>query len=322
MARLRKLGLTLATVGVLAGLAWGLGGAQPIVQRFEVPPDFRSIQEAIDAARPGATILVRPGTYYENLLIDKPLTLMGLGTEAEEVLIDGSAGCRGGRAAISITARQVWLENLAVTGCAIGVGVRGAALLVGVILQGNAISLEAWDGSQVTLERVSISNSTVGVEVWALGRASLRQVTIQSSGIGVKVLRGAYAEIRESTLQNNGLGVEIWDAEQVLIDNATIAANQGDGLWVRGAAGAVVSVRESVITDSGGNGLRLGAAPHRPDAFQIELSGNQIERNRGCGVWIDVDEAIEVRGRDNRLEDNRAGDLCPVSFAWPQGFRR
>jgi hypothetical protein len=38
-----------------------------------------SIQQAIDAAAPGATITIGAGSYYENLTIDKPVSLVGYG---------------------------------------------------------------------------------------------------------------------------------------------------------------------------------------------------------------------------------------------------
>ena len=39
--------------------------------------DFPSISQAIQAAKPGDRILVRPGLYSEGLIIDKPLEIMG-----------------------------------------------------------------------------------------------------------------------------------------------------------------------------------------------------------------------------------------------------
>jgi parallel beta-helix repeat protein len=42
-----------------------------------VPRDFSSVQDAIDAAPPGAIIKVRRGTYTEQIVIDKNVTLIG-----------------------------------------------------------------------------------------------------------------------------------------------------------------------------------------------------------------------------------------------------
>lgn len=46
------------------------GGSVPVyAQIINVPADYTEIQEAIEVAMPGDTILVQPGTYYENLSV-------------------------------------------------------------------------------------------------------------------------------------------------------------------------------------------------------------------------------------------------------------
>src|SRR5690348_7546291 len=44
---------------------------------FKGHPAFTTIQGAVTAARTGDTIDVGPGTYHENILITKPVTLLG-----------------------------------------------------------------------------------------------------------------------------------------------------------------------------------------------------------------------------------------------------
>lgn len=62
--------VALALLLVLAGTS----SAQAV---HDVPGDFPSIQEAIDAAAPGDIVLVAGGTHEGPITIDRPLTLMG-----------------------------------------------------------------------------------------------------------------------------------------------------------------------------------------------------------------------------------------------------
>jgi hypothetical protein len=51
----------------------------PLPKIFRVPDINPTLQEAIDTANSGDTIRVRAGTYYENLLIDKSVSIVGEG---------------------------------------------------------------------------------------------------------------------------------------------------------------------------------------------------------------------------------------------------
>ncbi|SVE54485.1 uncharacterized protein METZ01_LOCUS507339, partial [marine metagenome] len=63
---------------------------------INIPDDYPTIQEGIDAGFDGDTILVADGTYYENLFINKSITLAshfimdGDSTHRDLTIIDGS----------------------------------------------------------------------------------------------------------------------------------------------------------------------------------------------------------------------------------------
>ena len=80
---MRTLMLILITSSLISG--------QCLASTIHVPSDYPAIQDAISNALDGDTVLVAPGTYYENInLRGKAIHVKGAGG-AEATTIDGSA---------------------------------------------------------------------------------------------------------------------------------------------------------------------------------------------------------------------------------------
>lgn len=68
---------TYRSVGIVCA-CWLAFTSSTFAAQLVVPRDFPTIQSAVDAAAPGTTIVIKPGTYREELVIDKNLSLQGL----------------------------------------------------------------------------------------------------------------------------------------------------------------------------------------------------------------------------------------------------
>ena len=71
--------------GTIVGATWEGLALQPIL----IPENYSTIQEGIDVASDGDTILVGPGTYIENIIINKNIILKSV-QGAEATIIDGN----------------------------------------------------------------------------------------------------------------------------------------------------------------------------------------------------------------------------------------
>jgi parallel beta-helix repeat protein len=79
---------------------------------------YQNIQAAINAANSGDTILVNSGTYVQNVVINKTLSVLSNNTGSGLPVVDGSNGT-----AISITAPGVLLQGFKVTNATYGISV-------------------------------------------------------------------------------------------------------------------------------------------------------------------------------------------------------
>jgi parallel beta-helix repeat protein len=85
-------------------------------ETIRVPADYPSIQEAINAAASGSTILVDSGIYYEHLIVNKTLTLIG---QDNETIIYGNK---------KETVVHIKANNVTINGFTVQNGERGIRL--------------------------------------------------------------------------------------------------------------------------------------------------------------------------------------------------
>jgi hypothetical protein len=223
--------------------------------------DFRGVQAAIDAARPGASLRLCPGVYRGKVSIDKNLTLIGAGRERS--VLDGG-GVAGSTAVLTVGSEAtVNVRALTVTG---GNGGDG-----GGIVNDGTLTL---DGVNVTANQASqgggILNHVGGVLTLFESRVSGNEAGSQGGGLfvfgGEVTLNGSPITANEAGLEQSGQGGGLFvSAGTVTLNRSPVTVNKtghnGGGLLILNGEVRLndsdVSGNEAIDAGSQGGGLKI-----------------------------------------------------------------
>jgi parallel beta-helix repeat protein len=186
---------------------------------IRVPIDLATIQEAIDVAGIDYPIFVYNGTYYEQLVIRKPLLLIG--EQPETTIIDG----RGQENVISILSNNVVIQNFTVRNSAYAISGR---LCAGICIErpgmpfpfihnnfliGNIITDNSGDGiafyytSNNTVLENNITNNVRSIFLYGSSNNSISGNNIIANEIGISIQESSFNSISENNVANNGYGI-------------------------------------------------------------------------------------------------------------------
>ena len=137
----------------------------PLPKIFRVPDVNPTLQQAIDTANAGDTIRAKAGTYYENLLVDKSVSIVGEGQAA--TVIDGGESWDWERSIVIV----IIANNVSIGGFTVQNG-RWQGIIVGgsgCKIIGNTIKSDdvgmVLDGNDNTINDNNIIQSGVGIRV-------------------------------------------------------------------------------------------------------------------------------------------------------------
>jgi nitrous oxidase accessory protein NosD len=339
-SRRRRAGTVLAAALLLAGVAGVAGAAwygRPLYERYVktdwiVDPagsaDALSIADAIARARDGATIAIRPGTYEERLVIERPVNLVPAVPETPPLIAPGEGSC------VVATAAGGSISGLRFAGAKAADPETGAApcLLLSsssLRLEGNRITggtgpaILIRDGGAPEIAGNAIENGAgPGVVVTAGAAPRITGNTIEAMAQSALIIRGGaapaisantieasgglvFAEGAAGTLEGNRIsatttsGIEVTSgANPVVIDN-TIEQAAGAGMFVydhgrgRFERNVVIGSRLSGVVVAAGGDARL--------------SGNAIRESAEHGVLVVEGGRAALEG--NAVADNRGNGV-------------
>jgi len=293
----------------------GLASTAPVLaaSTIHVPGDYPTIQEAIDAASDGDTIVVAAGLYEENVEIDKSLTLKGAqaGVDARtrsgpETIIEPDEGT--GIRIITATDRVVVVDGLTVRNAEHGIATPEPTMAADItirnvrVLNPSEFGISPTFTITTTVEYCYVEGAIQAINAGALVPfeptvATFRNNEVVDSQFGFTgYLKDSLIEgnlVRDFATEGVGIGGQFLDTE---IKNNTVTGYvEGAGMTFEEHYGRDLSENVKVEGNTfTGNDLGIYVFATQTELTGITFNFNNIAGNSRYGIWNQGGETLDA----------------------------
>jgi len=292
-----------------------------------VPDDYPTIQEAIDHASDGDTILVKAGVYYENVLVYKSVNIIG--ENKFTTFVDGM----GSGHIFTITADNVLISSFTIRNTNMG--------SAGIRIESNQVTImdniirDCGDGVHLsfsqysTVENNTLTNNNFGVYVHLSSNSKITNNKIELNNDGIAVWSSSKVTVESNWIENNNYtGVlHLWSNDDE-IDGNIIAKNKDTGIQMFSSCGNVIewnniknNSHDGISSyKSSNNSIRNNIILRNPLGVSFwfysscnTIAGNNITNNNWDGIWLEFSSDNNTIAGNNITNNNWDGILLRCS---------
>ena len=251
---------------------------------------YTIIQDAVDAARPGATIIVHDGVYTENVKVDKSLDIRSENGSTATIVQAASPDDH----VFEVTANGVTLSGFAVENAS-------GSSKAGIYLNG---------ADDCIITNNSASNNWCGIYLYESSSSTVSDNTSNdNSDMGIYIHYSSGNNISGNTANNNNyMGVYIhYSSGNTLNDNIATSTKVGEGIHL------VVSDNNTIGNSTINNNTSSGIYLFMSDSNTFV--NNAIQDN-GHGVHVVDSSGNWLVGNDIRNNDTEEGSGVHLNVIW------
>ena len=280
---------------------------------------YSTISGAVDGARPGDRVLVRPGRYRESVRIAQAIDVRGQG-DRETIVVEGTEG-----PAFVVSADGVHLAGLTCEGGRefddeadeVRLRSRSAGVLLincDAVVEGLLIQNTRGDGIDIGGGSSTVRQNTVrgavghGVAIWGGATCLIEGNDIADSAVGITIGQGGTAPVvKANTVHDNEhVGIVVMGGASPIVEDNEVSGNGRSGIAISGTATAPLVLANTVQTNAG-EGIRvIGAATPT-------ISRNLVGGNESHGIVV-IGAGTAPLVRNNWVHGN-SGDGIKVTDA-------
>ncbi len=275
------------------------------------PGNYTTIQAAINNASNGDTVFVYNGTYFENIVVNKTINLIG--ENKNTTIIDGG----GSGDVVSVTADWVNVSDFTIqNGGGYGIYLFNifnlrinnndcSNILIeesgNHIISNNTFSSIYLDGSS---NNKITDNNCDYIEIWGSSNNFITSNNC-SNGTGIFHWYSSYNVIKNNIISgNNGQGIDVEESEYNIISNNTFIGNSEDGIHLADYC-AFNTITNNICNENGGNGINRCNLCKKSYSManQNIIENNTCNNNNGNGINVDMahgDSFINNSCRNNK----------------------
>ena len=259
-----------------------------------VPVDYPTISAAIGNATQGASIIVKKGTYYENPIINKTLSIVGENPDNTVVLGSGYVD-RGARAVFTVAAENVMISGLTIKSLNYS---RATLYASGIIVNGNHCTITennivgTYFGvfcSTQSYTKISRNNITGalkdGIRFCGGSLNTISENSIVESLSSSIVIDGYSNEVLRNNIMNNGRGIGIGSSYSLIYGNS-IVGNVESGFYFM-ASHCIISANEIANNKWGIYFPSFFANPNNNTFYNNNFMGNVNDVNVGSTYFVE-----------------------------------
>ncbi len=279
-----------------------------------VPDDYSTIQEAINAASSGDTVVVRDGTYTENVIVNKDHLTIKSENGARVTIIEA---VRINDSVFTINTDYVTIQGFAAKRGSSGIYLIDADYCN---IFGNITSSNTNNGiylvrsSDNTLNGNTASdNSEKGIYVRDSSNNDLINNTASgNSDKGIYLVRSSDNTLNGNTASDNSYGIHlVYSSSNDLINN-TASGNSDDGIYLRGSSNNRIWFNNFIANRSNIFSVdSTGTVLSSPEEITYTYNGNAYTSHLG-NYWDNY------TGED--ADNNGIGDAPYISVAGQDNY--